>query len=594
VPVKDTKAPTIANAVFDNILMVYGKPDKIITDRGTEFVNAGIESMLEKWSIPHILSHPRNKSRTTKIERLHGFINSTMTTLAYQYGDQWDTYVRIATFCYNVTTCRSTTFSPFSMIHGQDPCLPWDLLEPLQKQSFKTEEDYHMWRNVRLKKMWSVARDAQLRAAEYNQESRKGKSKPFSFKPGDLVLWYQPPRPGAVVRAKWRDSWSGPHHIVSSQKLGSDAYNVRHCFTGRIFQASSRDLNLFDPWDPAQISTSFEFDKQQPWYCGGKVPIKSLIIVREAFDYWSVGKLLRVEENDTMLFQWYGNALHGQIAWDTFHANEMDYKSKPIFPAWQRPDEHIYFRATPISKKDVPYTSRQTETRLRPVDVYAHSFALTGRSMLPAELSRAMDAAMHDFDEKGEIVLHDTEPGEELVASCRLRDEGIFWRLADLDAKEFMAICSQLAQWPLTTQYHRKAGSGQSLTLGVVFRKTEKRYAVGTATWRRKHLALILRKFADKNVPIPYNAVTVNTDYAAERHTDTTNLRGSLAYTVSFGLFEGGDLLLGPQAVPVTTKYRPILAHLGDLSHSVAQWSGTRHSLTFYIAAPGFLPPHFE
>ena len=54
VDVADKTAATIGNALFSRVFAILGIPSEMITDEGSEFVNAGVEAMCATWQLRHI------------------------------------------------------------------------------------------------------------------------------------------------------------------------------------------------------------------------------------------------------------------------------------------------------------------------------------------------------------------------------------------------------------------------------------------------------------------------------------------------------------------------------------------------------------
>jgi hypothetical protein len=89
-------------------------------------------------------------------------------------------------------------------------------------------------------------------------------------------------------------------------------------------------------------------------------------------------------------------------------------------------------------------------------------------------------------------------------------------------------------------------------------------------------------EFGKKHVSIPYNSITVNQNYKADRHRDKNNKGQS--YLVGFGSYEGGELNIheGDLSGSHNICCNPIVTDFSKVLHSVSSFTGTRFSLVYY------------
>ena len=115
VPLKSTTAEEVSKALMANLFCVFGRPDKIITDDGSEFLNSALRAINKRWGIHHH-STGGYQPHGNPVERYHRFLNSAMTTLALSFGDDWPSYLPASTFAYNASTNDATGYSPYELI----------------------------------------------------------------------------------------------------------------------------------------------------------------------------------------------------------------------------------------------------------------------------------------------------------------------------------------------------------------------------------------------------------------------------------------------------------------------------------------------
>ncbi len=74
-------------------------------------------------------SQPYNSKANGVVERGHFIIREAIVKSCEKKVSQWPDKVQLAFFADRVTITRSTGFSPFYLLHGVDPVLPFDLSE---------------------------------------------------------------------------------------------------------------------------------------------------------------------------------------------------------------------------------------------------------------------------------------------------------------------------------------------------------------------------------------------------------------------------------------------------------------------------------
>ena len=90
---------------------------------------AHLRSSCNAYSIPHIHISPYNSKANGVVERGHFIIHEAIIKSCNGDINLWPTKVHHAFFADKVITRHSTGFSPFYLLHGLNPILPFDLFE---------------------------------------------------------------------------------------------------------------------------------------------------------------------------------------------------------------------------------------------------------------------------------------------------------------------------------------------------------------------------------------------------------------------------------------------------------------------------------
>lgn len=128
VPVASGKA--VADFLYEEIVMRFGCPKEILTDRGANFMSKVLSHYTTRIGTTHKFTsafHPRTNG---KCERLNGTLKSMLRKYVNGALHIWDDYLDAALFACRVRTHATTGYSPFYLTYGREPILPGDPLRP--------------------------------------------------------------------------------------------------------------------------------------------------------------------------------------------------------------------------------------------------------------------------------------------------------------------------------------------------------------------------------------------------------------------------------------------------------------------------------
>ena len=161
-----------------------------------------------------------------------------------------------------------------------------------------------------------------------------------------------------------------------------------------------------------------------------------------------------------------------------------------------------------------------------------------------------------------------------------------FQVLAPVSEDDLVPIIKEMERLPIPMNHHRKtSGSGRTGAFGM----TNKRCLppdLSRLCWQRPYLYHLLLEFGRRCVPISWNAITINQDYAAAPHKDKGNK--GLSYLVAFGEFQGGELQICDHpdlSGTYNIRNQPVLFDGANLQHAVRPFTGHRYSLVYYTLA---------
>ncbi|KAH9248041.1 hypothetical protein BASA81_014330 [Batrachochytrium salamandrivorans] len=91
-PVKDMTESAVSAFLYE-LMMTYGAPFEIISDRGKSFLAEGIDLFERENKIRHLATTPYHPQTNGMVERMHAMLGHGLTTLVHGKRDRWDEYL---------------------------------------------------------------------------------------------------------------------------------------------------------------------------------------------------------------------------------------------------------------------------------------------------------------------------------------------------------------------------------------------------------------------------------------------------------------------------------------------------------------------
>ena len=263
---KNLKSKTVAKFFWEEIICRYGHIAEIVTDNGSEFAGA-CEELMKRYGIHQIRISPWNKHANGVVEQGHFVIREAILKDCNGRIGQWPDKVPHAIFADKITTRRSTGFSPYYLLYGTDPVLPFDLTEATFmisgyraglsstellalriRQLEKRPED--------IKRAADAIRKSRLRSKAQFEKRFKHRLRKKPIQPRQLVLVRNSER-DAGLTSKYDQRYFGPFIVRRRTKGGSF---VLEELDGTPLRKTVAAFRLF-PYMP-RISNSIRLDTQ--------------------------------------------------------------------------------------------------------------------------------------------------------------------------------------------------------------------------------------------------------------------------------------------------------------------------------------------
>ena len=110
-------APCVAEMLWENFLVHYGWPEKIITDQGKSFENQLIKELCELAEVQKLHTTPYRPQTNGNCEWFNTTLINMLGTLPPHAKKSWPKWVATVTHVYNCTMTQAMGFSPFFHRH---------------------------------------------------------------------------------------------------------------------------------------------------------------------------------------------------------------------------------------------------------------------------------------------------------------------------------------------------------------------------------------------------------------------------------------------------------------------------------------------
>src|SRR6202795_643136 len=129
---RNNNSESLASFFWEKIYCRYRAVGHVVTDNGPE-VKGAFEILLKRIGIPQIRISPYNKRANGVVEREHRTLREAIVKSCEKDQEgrikNWHKHIDLAVFAERVTVSKVTGYSPYQLLHGQLPLLPFDLLE---------------------------------------------------------------------------------------------------------------------------------------------------------------------------------------------------------------------------------------------------------------------------------------------------------------------------------------------------------------------------------------------------------------------------------------------------------------------------------
>ena len=231
---KNHTARTMAQVLYNNYFSVFGFPQRLMSDQGTEFCGKVIAAMCSLLGIEKIRTTPYHPQTNRSAERVHQTLQRMIGKLDPEKRKKWLAHIGSIIIAYNSTRSQVTGYFPYYLMFGHRPRLPIDLLFLTRRTQMltRTFDEYVASLYNRLWESLAIAQDCAVKEAQRQKWLYDRKVGAVELRPGDHVLVHLDAFRGQ--RRKLKNWWGDDiHTVVTHVADGIPTYVVKNNRTGK-------------------------------------------------------------------------------------------------------------------------------------------------------------------------------------------------------------------------------------------------------------------------------------------------------------------------------------------------------------------------
>ena len=132
-PTRNKKSSTVAKKLYDDFVLRFGLPARLLSDQGGEFENKTIRELNRFMGIRKSRTTPYHPQSNGACERMNQTLLKMLKTLAEENKTRWPESINKLIHAYNCSHHSVTGDSPFYLMFGRRPRLPLDLMFTVEK-----------------------------------------------------------------------------------------------------------------------------------------------------------------------------------------------------------------------------------------------------------------------------------------------------------------------------------------------------------------------------------------------------------------------------------------------------------------------------
>lgn len=187
-PIKNKSTQTVAKAFVENIILKFGVPKRIATDRGTEFMSELFTSIAKLLNIEKLNSTAYHHQSIGALENSHKALGNFLRIYCNDKLFTWVHWVPYYEFAFNNTVHSITNYTPFYLVFGKSCNMPSNLSETDNPDPIYNIDDYNKQLKFKLQTCHKEVKEKLIQEKTKRTEKINENLKQKLYKPKDLIL----------------------------------------------------------------------------------------------------------------------------------------------------------------------------------------------------------------------------------------------------------------------------------------------------------------------------------------------------------------------------------------------------------------------
>jgi hypothetical protein len=224
--VPDHTSETLAKIIAAQIFSRHGAPERIITDRGPDFMADTYRQVTELLQMKHSPTTPYHPQTDGQCEKMIGTISGILARIAKTEND-WDEQLPFALYAYRGAVHETTRETPFFMVYGRDPHAPGEEALREWKEEKRHVRQYAAEVVERMERARDrVREEIKKRKEAMKKQYDKGREE-SDYAVGDIV-WLRNRGREIGQHHKMAAKWLGPYRIFKVHKDNTSVVEIRN------------------------------------------------------------------------------------------------------------------------------------------------------------------------------------------------------------------------------------------------------------------------------------------------------------------------------------------------------------------------------
>ena len=246
--VPNHQSTTIAMLFVDEVMCRYGMPERLMSDRGTEFLSELMKSVYELLQIHKVNTSPYHPQTDALPERFNSTLQTCLSSMCDINQTDWDEHIPYMLFAYRGTIHATTREEPGYLFLGRRIRRPIDILWNTHDPTARgTPESYQADLQERMEAAQELVKRNCSIAAQYNKTRYDKRHREVAYEVGEKVkIRSHSHKKGKSTKLEAK--WAGPYVVVRKvNDLNYELSDEGGKFKGRYHVSNMKKEHTYLP-----------------------------------------------------------------------------------------------------------------------------------------------------------------------------------------------------------------------------------------------------------------------------------------------------------------------------------------------------------